>query len=275
MSVIHTVRAGWHFGNAAHSRRVGRFQLLLAHFPARLRTPLHSHETAAFSLVMRGRYAQRFGSREIDYRPPVVVFRPPAVEHTDRISDQGADCFIIEPDAAWLGDMRLGALGDRQASHAVGVRGRWIAHQILAESRIDDSSTELAIEGLVLALAAQFSREHDPPHERAVPAWLQRAREALDASCTSRLTLTTLAEEAGVHPVYLCAAFKRAYGLSIGAYSRTRRLNAARQALGDGDRPIAEIAVTHGFSSQSHFTRVFREHFGLTPLSYRKLLAAG
>jgi len=33
--------------------------------------------------------------------------------------------------------------------------------------------------------------------------------------------------------------------------------------------PLAEIAARAGFADQSHFTREFKRHFGITPGHYR------
>jgi len=267
-----TMRAGWHFGTAASRRRIGRFHLTVSRFPPNLRTPPHAHETSAISLVLNGHYAQQFGSRELDYRPSAVLFRPAAVEHTDRISAQGAVCFIIEPDEAWLAEIGLGSLNRLGATGTPGARAGWLAQQTYAEYRCADVVSPLVVEGLVLALAAQFARVESPSTQRSAPPWLKRTRAALDEHCT-RVTLPELAADAGVHPVYLSALFKKTFGQTISSYVRTRRLDAARQALREPNRTIGEIAITHGFASQSHFTRVFREHTGFTPLAYRKLMS--
>jgi AraC-like DNA-binding protein len=47
-----------------------------------------------------------------------------------------------------------------------------------------------------------------------------------------------------------------------------RRLTKARNELADppsARATVTEIAHRHGFVSQAHFTRVFRERFGRTP----------
>jgi AraC-like DNA-binding protein len=36
---------------------------------------------------------------------------------------------------------------------------------------------------------------------------------------------------------------------------------------------LTEIAYLTGFSDQSHFTRIFKQHTGKSPLTYRKGLA--
>ncbi|OZA90563.1 MAG: hypothetical protein B7X56_02485 [Burkholderiales bacterium 34-67-9] len=53
-----------------------------------------------------------------------------------------------------------------------------------------------------------------------------------------------------------------------------RRLQACMRDLGNPDlnaRTITSIALTWGFNQSAHFSRVFREHTGLSPSDYRQL----
>jgi AraC family transcriptional regulator len=220
--------------------------------------------------VLRGGYVQRFRQREIVYRPATVLFRPSEVEHTDHISHHGAACFVVEPDGAWLVEAELDRLNHEHALDHTGPRARWLLEHALAEFRCPDAVTPLVLEGLLLALGAEFARIREPRPARPCPLWLLRARDALDAAFPGRVTLAALAADAGVHPVHVAAAFRRAFGVSVGQYVRARRLEAARLALDDPDRSLSEVALTFGFSSQSHFTQAFRRHTGLTPAAYRR-----
>ena len=262
---------GWHFGTADRSTSLGRFILTHARYPAGLRTPWHAHEAPAFSLVLRGRNVQRFRRREVVYRSSVAVFRPSSAEHFDHVASGGAACFIIEPDPSWLDDVGLEELDRDCAIDHAGPRARWLLEHARRELAAPDESTPLALEGLVLALGAEFARMREPRLDRRCPAWLLRTRESLDAAFTARVTLADLAADAGVHPVYLAAAFRKAFGASVGEYVRARRMETARLALRDSTRCINQIALTLGFSSQSHFTRVFRSATGITPLAFRRL----
>ena len=266
-----SVSRGWHFGTSKRVSRLGRFILSETHFPANLRTPWHGHEAAAFSLVLRGRNLQRYRRAEVTFEPGATVFRPAAAEHTDQISPEGSASFIIEPERAWLTESGLAQLNRDAAVNQSGIRARWLLEHIYAEFRSPDCVTPLALEGLVLALGAEFARIAEPHLARQAPAWLERTREALNAGFAERVTLAELAAEAGVHPVHLATAFRAAFGTSVGEYVRARRIEAARLALMDRSRSINEIALSLGFSSQSHFTRVFRQHAGTTPLAYRRL----
>lgn len=270
MRLHDTVGPGWHFGIRKKTSRIGRFILSENQCSPNLRTPWHSHETAAFCLVLRGRYLQRFRHHEVLYQPSVALFRPGEVEHTDLVSAQGVSSFFVEPDPAWLAEAGLEQLNREHALDLSGPRARWLLEHLFAEFTSPDSATPLALEGLVLALGAEFARMTEP-RVRGRQPWLERSREALDASFPARVRLAELAAQAGVHPVYLATAFRAAFGTSIGAYVRGRRIEAACSALLDASRSINEIALSFGFSSQSHFTRVFREHTGTTPRAYRRL----
>ncbi len=65
-------------------------------------------------------------------------------------------------------------------------------------------------------------------------------------------------------------AFRARYGLPVGAYLRALQLDRAATRLAATDEAIADIAAQTGFYDQSHFTRVFKLRFGLTPAAYRR-----
>ncbi len=51
------------------------------------------------------------------------------------------------------------------------------------------------------------------------------------------------------------------------------RLHRAQNLLVQTEQSITEIATACGFQSTSHFSKVFRGHFGKSPLSHRTTLA--
>lgn len=52
-------------------------------------------------------------------------------------------------------------------------------------------------------------------------------------------------------------------------YYRDIRLDRARGLVTQTDLSLAQVAVASGFSSQVHFSRAYRERFGLTPRNDR------
>jgi AraC-like DNA-binding protein len=59
-------------------------------------------------------------------------------------------------------------------------------------------------------------------------------------------------------------------GTSFASWVREQRLERARTWILDTDAPIARIATDCGFSSAQHFSRLFRERYGIPPRSLRK-----
>jgi AraC-like DNA-binding protein len=93
------------------------------------------------------------------------------------------------------------------------------------------------------------------------------ARRALDAGGPVDLAAVT-----GRSRFTVYRAFVRAYGLSPDDYQRQVRLRAARRLLVAG-RPAGEVAQATGFADQSHLTRWFARHFGVTPAAYQRAVA--
>ena len=88
------------------------------------------------------------------------------------------------------------------------------------------------------------------------------------------MSLHELGAAVGRHPGHVARAFRQAHGMSVTAYARTLRLEWATVAVATTDDPIMSIALEAGFADQSHFTRSFRRHHGITPGRYRELVRA-
>lgn len=83
--------------------------------------------------------------------------------------------------------------------------------------------------------------------------------------------INDLAELVGMNRYAFIRAMKQTTGLSPLAWRQNAKINLARHLLRDG-HPIAETALSLGFSDQSHFHRVFRSHVAASPGSYREAL---
>ncbi len=76
--------------------------------------------------------------------------------------------------------------------------------------------------------------------------------------------LETLAQRYGLAPVQLVRVFSTAYGMPPYTLLRCEKLKIAKQRILDG-QPISSLAADLGFSDQAHFTRNFKNMFGITP----------
>jgi AraC-like DNA-binding protein len=65
-------------------------------------------------------------------------------------------------------------------------------------------------------------------------------------------------------------------GMTVSDYIwRARLLNCRQELEKQGGKTITDVAFSWGFSSSSHFSRVFRNYFGIAPSSIHKAQNAG
>lgn len=88
------------------------------------------------------------------------------------------------------------------------------------------------------------------------------------------MTISDLAQRVELSSSQLQREFQRLLHLTPSAYIQKVRVLMARHLLERSALAIGTIALDTGFYDQSHFTRIFSSHTGLSPLAYRKRFAA-
>ncbi|TDF95754.1 helix-turn-helix domain-containing protein [Paenibacillus piri] len=83
------------------------------------------------------------------------------------------------------------------------------------------------------------------------------------------LSLQEVAEYAGISPSYFSTLFKQEQGRNFIEYVISLRMEEAREILEKTQLTIIEIGEKIGYRNYRYFTRVFKEHVGLTPSQYR------
>ena len=69
---------------------------------------------------------------------------------------------------------------------------------------------------------------------------------------------------------HLSRRFTQEAGVPLAAYIRIEKTEEAKRLLRYTDKHISSIAIFLGFSSQAHFSKVFKEITGMTPGIYRE-----
>lgn len=94
--------------------------------------------------------------------------------------------------------------------------------------------------------------------------------EVVQAHLYQDLPLERLATLSGMSLSTFKREFFQHFNESPGQYFRTRRLQKAQSLLQHTSLAISEIAFQIGFKDAAHFTRAFRQQFGLTPSQFRQ-----
>ncbi|MDO4285596.1 MAG: AraC family transcriptional regulator [Eubacteriales bacterium] len=86
----------------------------------------------------------------------------------------------------------------------------------------------------------------------------------------SHVTLEELASIFHVSGTHLKNCFKGVYGISVYAYIRGQKMQAAAAALRGTDCTVLEVAGQYGYDNGSKFAKAFQEVIGVTPKEYRR-----
>lgn len=95
-------------------------------------------------------------------------------------------------------------------------------------------------------------------------------RKYISNNFDKKLTVDRMCEIFGCSRTTLMNTFKERYGLTIGEYINSCRLEKAEQMLLKTNESIKNIAVECGFSDQNYFSKVFIRRFACTPTQFRK-----
>ncbi|NGQ91751.1 GlxA family transcriptional regulator [Rhodobacter sp. HX-7-19] len=101
---------------------------------------------------------------------------------------------------------------------------------------------------------------------------LARAIAIVQARMEDPLAPCELADLLGISTRQLERLFGRYLNTSPKRYITEMRLHRARNLIVQSEQSITEIAMACGFNSTSHFSKVFRSHYGISPLAQRTTL---
>ena len=94
--------------------------------------------------------------------------------------------------------------------------------------------------------------------------------EYIDAHLSFAPGLSEMGLRVGISPSHFARKFRRSTGLSLQRFVNQRRILASLPLLQANSSSLASIALDLGFSSQSHFTRLFSDLTGWTPAKFRR-----
>lgn len=231
----------------------------------------HKHELTNIAFTLDGSFTEILDKRRFECVSQSVIFKPPGEAHANEYGRSGVRCLVIEVQPKRLESLHPLSKVLNRGYHVRGAMLSMLALRICNEMRIMDSASLLALEGLSLEAIAELSRHSSLLSERKIPRWLERVKEILHEKSSESISLGDVARAVDIHPVHLAREFRKFYGCTLGEYLRRLRIQFACRKLSTSDLPLVEIALVAGFSHQSHFSRLFKHHIGMTPTEFRAL----
>lgn len=118
--------------------------------------------------------------------------------------------------------------------------------------------------------ADEYQRDGTQVRSAVYPASMKAVIEVMLANCEEQISMEAICDAAGYHPRQVQRQFRQWAGCSPTVYYRRIRLEKAMGLIRHSSLPILEIATLTGFSTASHFSRLFKEFFGKSPMSIRR-----
>jgi AraC-like DNA-binding protein len=219
------------------------------------------------------------GQSEAVIEPGDIVFGPTGMAASLKLKTRFRLLFLTAPRVSL--DHRLIAPRSLRIGHLPAASGlshifssllRGVADTLEDLTSDQLRPVELAVtEFLVASLATETAAPRTADATRL--AHLHKVRQTIETLLPEPdLTLGRVAEAEGVSPRYLQKLFAGA-GESFTHYLRLRRLERCRLDLLSpryADSSISNICFRWGFNGSAHFSRAFRQQYGVSPREFRR-----
>ncbi len=140
------------------------------------------------------------------------------------------------------------------------------------QEKMDAYSTEMIYSHLSILLILLL-REY-PVESFDVPGGeneiIRQAQQYVCGHVREKMTVPSVARQVDVSPSYLTALFHKHLHISPGEYIRRVKLQESKQMIRENQLNFTEIAAALEYSTVHHYSRQFKEKFGITPSEYAK-----
>ena len=100
-------------------------------------------------------------------------------------------------------------------------------------------------------------------------ALMERIMQEINAHLSEpEFNVESLTKDVGISRAQLHRKMKEITGISAGEFIRNLRLEQAARLIAKGEINITQVAFAVGFNNQTHFSTVFKKHYGMTPTEY-------
>ena len=143
---------------------------------------------------------------------------------------------------------------------------------------MDKTLCDLKVNSLLYDILYRIQKKHTPdvlfPARHEDKQIVLQAKEYMDENFRGNCGLAEIASHIHISPNYLHTLFTEQTGITPFTYVTEKRIELAKRMILAGNNTLLEIALETGFSSQSHFNKIFKKKTGYTPAEYRRKITA-
>jgi len=232
--------------------------------------PGETHPMAELLYVDKGSLHSVADGQDLSLQQGDVVLYAPEQWHMQYADSDQAPCMVTV--GFWARGLQWDALCNRKFGNDPQIAA--LLRQILrAQAQGHDDSIFSLLTLLLLHLQEQPAGD---PKETVKPVLsgentiIRNAQQYIQTNVEEKLTVPAVAGSVDVSPSYLTALFHKHLQISPGEYIRRIKLGRSKQLIREGQLNFTQIAETLQYSTVHHFSRQFKQMFGMTPTEYAK-----
>ena len=146
------------------------------------------------------------------------------------------------------------------------------------QEHMDSFSTDIIVSQLSLLLLHLLRESEAPTGSKVKNAnivqneneIIRLAQQYVAEHIREKLSVPMVANRVGVSPSYLTVLFHKNLQISPGEYIRRIKLQESKQMIRENNLNFTQIASILQYSTVHHFSRQFKDKFGITPTEYAK-----
>lgn len=242
--------------------------------------PTRSSQDCYFMVVLTsGKYKLEQGGREVFLKPGDMTIYDATEPHRISIPEAFSKILISIPRP--MLDQRLNNIGRMTATLIPSADGIGLLTTDFIQSTVNQlekisktqflSLSHSVIDMLTLSLGQVTKNKVATTHHRQV--MLIRVKQFIKSVINDpELTASKIADATGLSKRYINNLFSEE-NTSLMQYLTAQRLESCRYSLVSPlytHLSVTQIAMRFGFNNMSHFSRIYKKHYGESPSTYRK-----
>lgn len=153
-----------------------------------------------------------------------------------------------------------------------------LQNMLREQEKMDSFSTDIIVSQLTMLLLYLLRESVKPTGSKVKNAnvvqneneIIRQAQQYVAAHIREKLSVPMVANQVGVSASYLTVLFHKNLQISPGEYIRRIKLQESKQMIRENNLNFTQIASALQYSTVHHFSRQFKEKFGITPTEYAK-----
>lgn len=240
--------------------------------------PNHFHEYYVIGFIEKGKRFLSCKSREYTVESGDLLIFNPCDNHTcKQVDGKTLDYRCINIQSNIMSKAVLEITGEEYLpyfTHQVVFHSELVfllreLHQIIMEEEKDFRKEEIFF-FLLEQIIEEYTEKTLSTEHTEQSTSIKAICEFLQNHYMDNIKLDDLCRLTGLSKYYLLRYFTKQKGISPYSYLETIRIEQAKKMLEKGVMPI-DVALSTGFSDQSHFSNLFKKFIGLTPKQYMNI----